>query len=426
MEIVIPYTPRDFWKGEGIHKQLQTHRFSVLVAHRRFGKTVGVINQLIRSALSATRTSGRYGYIAPYRNQAKSIAWDYLKHYSAPIPGIKVNEGDLSIDYPNGARIRLFGADNADALRGLYFDGIVLDEIADMRPEVWGEIIRPALSDRHGWAVFIGTPKGQNLFFELYQQALSTDGWYAGIFRADETGVITPEEMAALKAEMTENQYRQEMLCDFTAASDDTLISLDDVIAANKREVDQTVTRSAPVVLGVDVARFGGDSCVICRRQGSVVYPMDIFKGIDNMTFAAKIALQIDEHKPQSVFIDAGRGEGVIDRLRQLGYSVIEVGFGTSPLNARYANKRAEMWWLMSEWIKIGQLPIDNQLTNELTIPTYCFDAANRIKLEPKDKIKQRVGFSPDRADALALTFAFPVNTVNKWRNIKIPIAGTM
>lgn len=152
------------------------------------------------------------------------------------------------------------------------------------------------------------------------------------------------------------------------------------------------------------------------------------FRGIDNMTFAAKIAQEIDIYKPQSVFIDAGRGEGVIDRLRQLGYqNVIEVGFGSSPINPRYANKRAEMWSLMADWLKQGgKIPDDKQLISELTMPTYSFDAANRILLEKKEKIKERTGFSPDRADALALTFAFPVNTADKWKTIEIPMAGAM
>ena len=148
--IEIPYEPRP--PQPEIHEIINKHRFSVIVAHRRLGKTVCMINQLIKKALCDTSTNGRYGYVAPYRSQAKSIAWDYLKHFTAPIPNRKVNEGELGIDFPNGARIRLFGADNPDAIRGLYFDGVILDEVADMKPEVWGEIIRPALSDRNGWA----------------------------------------------------------------------------------------------------------------------------------------------------------------------------------------------------------------------------------------------------------------------------------
>ena len=410
-KILIPYTPRKAWKEE-IHKALESHRFSVLVAHRRFGKTVGVINHLLKDALKAKKLAARYGYIAPYRNQAKSIAWDYLKHYSAVVPGVRFNEGELSVDFPNGARIRLFGADNAEALRGLYFDGIVLDEVADMKPEVWGEIIRPALSDRKGWAVFIGTPKGQNLFFDLYNQAMSNDEWFAGMYRADETNVLYETELNSLRSETSENQFRQEFLCDFTASIDDTLITLDDALAAQNREHKPNDYNFSPLIFGVDIARFGSDSCCITQRQGLKVHSIKTYKNIDNMRFAGIVAGLIDELRPQSVFIDAGRGEGVIDRLRQLGYdNVIEVGFGITPINPKYTNKRAEMWGLMAEWLKRGQIPKENKLISDLTGPRYYYDAANRIALEKKEHIKQRIGSSPDMGDSLALTFAFPVRS---------------
>lgn len=413
-KILIPYTPRPIWKEE-IHKALETHRFSVLVAHRRFGKTVGVINHILKNAVLTKKPNARYGYIAPYRNQAKSIAWDYLKHYSAVIPGVKFNEGELSVDLPNGSRIRLFGADNAEALRGLYFDGIVLDEVADMKPEVWGEIIRPALSDRKGWAVFIGTPKGQNLFFDLYNQAMSNDEWFAGMYRADQTNVLDEKELNSLRSETSENQFRQEFLCDFTASVDDTLISLDDALAAQSRDYKPPEYDFSPLIFGVDIARFGSDSCCITQRQGLKVLSIKTYKNIDNMRFAGILAGLINELDPQSVFIDAGRGEGVIDRLRQLGYSnVVEVGFGITPINPKYTNKRAEMWGLMADWLKRGQIPKDNKLISDLTAPRYYYDAANRIALEKKEHIKQRIGCSPDMGDSLALTFAFPVRSDDK------------
>ena len=114
-----------------------------------------------------------------------------LRYYTAPIPGIKVNASELSVTLPNGSMIRIFGADNPDALRGGYFDIVVLDEVAQMKPEVWHEIIRPALAARGGSAVFIGTPKGQNLFKELFDRGLKGDDpeWTSVMYRADETGV---------------------------------------------------------------------------------------------------------------------------------------------------------------------------------------------------------------------------------------------
>jgi len=159
-EVVIPYKPRDLQKT--IHNDLK--RWNVLVCHRRFGKTVFAINELLKGAMMSRLNNPRFAYLAPTYKQAKSIAWDYLKEYSRPIPGIKINESELRIDYPNGARIQLYGCDSPDALRGIYLDGAILDEYAQMPRNLFGEVIRPALSDRTGWAIFIGTPKGHNAF----------------------------------------------------------------------------------------------------------------------------------------------------------------------------------------------------------------------------------------------------------------------
>ncbi len=409
-KILIPYKPRKHWQGStGLHNRLNNHRFSVIVAHRRFGKTIGVINHLIKQAVLFEGNDGRFAYIAPFKNQAKNIAWDYLKKFTGVIPNIVYSESELMANLPNGSRIRLFGADNAESLRGLYFDGLVIDEIADIKPEVWGEILRPTLSDRKGWCVFIGTPRGQNIFFELYQKALSTDDWFAATFRADKSGILDKKELESLKEQLTENQYRQEMLCDFTAATDDSLIGLDIVIEAQSRNYKQDDIRHAPIIFGLDVARFGGDDSVLTVRQGLVCLKQSRYKDKDNMTLASLVASEIEKYKPDAVFIDAGRGEGVIDRLRQLGFIVMEVNFGAKPINTRYANKRAEMWALMAQWLKSGQIMQDQKLAQELTLPTYSFDAANRLLLESKQKMKERCSFSPDGADSLALTFAMPV-----------------
>ena len=423
--VTLPYCPR--YPQSDIHKIIDNNRFSVIVAHRRLGKTVCAVNHLIKSALLDTSGNGRYGYVAPYRNQAKSIAWDYLKEFSAPVPERIINEGDLFIGFPNGSRIRLFGADNAEAVRGLYFDGIVLDEVADMKPEVWGEIVRPALSDRQGWACFIGTPKGLNLFHELYTLGQSGEsGWGAAIYRADETGVISPEELESARSVQSENQYRQEFLCDFSASTDNVLITIDMVSRSASKEIKEADVGGAPKVMGVDVARFGDDRSAICMRQGLKCFPIKVINNADNMTFAGIVAGEIDKFRPDAVFIDAGRGEGVIDRLRQLRYSVLEINFGARATDSnRYANKRAEMWDKLREWIEHGGgIPNDPSLKNELAAPTYSFDSAGRKALESKDKLKERGLRSPDLADALALTFAIPVNV--KSNRFVMPIAGRM
>lgn len=409
-KITIPYRPR---KGQlEIHDGMEGKRFGVIVAHRRFGKTVAAINDLIKKALKCKNERPHFGYCAPYRNQAESIAWDYLKYFTSPLPNVKRNESKLSITLPNGAVIRLFGADNADAMRGLYFDGIILDEIAQFKPDVWPEIIRPALTDRKGWAIFIGTPKGINQFYELYQLAIHDDDWYAGCFRADETGVLPGEELKLAKNTMSDSAYRQEFLCDFTASSDNMFIPIDLVSEASGKVIHPDVYHRAPKILGVDVARFGDDKSVIIKRQGLAVVWMKKYQDIDLMMLSALVGQEVDDWEPDGVFVDSvGMGAGVVDRLTQLGYSIVGVNAGTRAANGGvYYNKRAEMWGIMRDWLKDGgAIPDDIQLKEDLMAPTYKYHADNSIKLEKKEDMKARGLHSPDCADALALTFAHPV-----------------
>lgn len=212
--IVIDYTPREAFKP--LHRRKT--RWACVVAHRRAGKTVACVNELIKAALTDPRQGQLYAYVAPFYTQAKGVAWDYLKEFSRPVPGIKINEAELRIDYPNGNRIQLFGADNADRMRGLAFSGLVADEFGDWKPSVWGYVIRPALADRNGWAVIIGTPKGRNQFCEVYESATRDSDWIALKLKASETKLLPDSEIAALRKELTEDAFRQEMECDFEAA----------------------------------------------------------------------------------------------------------------------------------------------------------------------------------------------------------------
>lgn len=212
--VVIPYTPRSQFLG--FHNR--TQRFACMVCHRRAGKTVATVNDDIREALRSERPDWRGAYIAPFYAQAKDVAWDYVKHFSAPIPGVQFNESELRVDYPNGARYRLYGADNYDRMRGIYLDRASLDEYGDMDPRAWSEVIRPALADRQGSATFIGTPKGDNHFREVRDRAQDDPDWYGLTLKASETGLIAPGELIAARKEMTEDQYEQEFECSFTAA----------------------------------------------------------------------------------------------------------------------------------------------------------------------------------------------------------------
>ena len=198
------------------HKRKE--RWACLVAHRRCGKTVACVADVVDAAIRCTKPNPRFAYVAPFFVQAKDVAWSYLKQFTANIPGAAFNEAELRVDLPNGARVRLYGADNYDRMRGVYLDGVILDEYADMPPAAWGEVIRPALADRAGWAVFIGTPKGRNSFWEVWERSQREADWFSLMLRASETGLLPQAELDAAQAEMTPEQFDQEFNCSFEAA----------------------------------------------------------------------------------------------------------------------------------------------------------------------------------------------------------------
>jgi phage terminase large subunit len=214
VRVVLPYTPRPQFVG--YHQR--TQRWAALVCHRRAGKTVASLNDEIRRAVVERKPDGRYAFIFPQRNQAKDTAWKYLKRYAGPLLLGEPSESDLRVELVTGGMLRLYGADNPDALRGPYLDGVVFDEFGDMFPDVWFEVVRPMLADRHGWAAFIGTVKGSNAFWKLYERALVDPAWFTLMLKASESGILPPSELAELRADMGDDRYRQEMECDPTVA----------------------------------------------------------------------------------------------------------------------------------------------------------------------------------------------------------------
>ena len=215
MEVTIPYEPRPL--QEKIHNELK--RFNVICCHRRFGKTVFAINHLIMTACEIP--NARLAYIAPTYRQGKAVAYDYLKEYTDPLMklGGKRHETELKVDLWNGSRIQIFGSDNPDALRGLGFDGVCMDEFALMSPRVWTEVVRPAVSDKLGYVIFIGTPMGHNQFWDVYDLAIRRGGdWYGQLYRASETEIIGAEELEEASLTMPSDQYEQEFECSFQAA----------------------------------------------------------------------------------------------------------------------------------------------------------------------------------------------------------------
>ncbi len=216
--LILPYSPRPLqWQ---FHEQRT--RFCVLLCHRRFGKTVAAINDLLREALRQGKSDWRAAYMAPYSTQAKNVVWDYLKYFAGSIPQVRFLESELRCILPSGASIRLFGTDNANALRGMYLDDVVFDEPADISREVWTRIVRPMLSDRRGRALFCGTPNGvDNLLHDVWEEAGKETNkglWSRFCYKASQTQYIDKAELQCARLSMAKEDYQQEFECSFSAA----------------------------------------------------------------------------------------------------------------------------------------------------------------------------------------------------------------
>ena len=325
----INYRPRQLVKS--FHKRKE--RFAVIVAHRRFGKTVAAINDLIKTALTTDRKNVRVAYIAPYYRQAKAIAWDYLLEYTKDIEGVRYNVAELRADFPNGARFRLFGADNYDAMRGLYFDSVVLDEPADFPANAWPTVIRPSLADRQGKATFIGTPKGKNEFWEIFNNAKTNENWFCAIYKADETDILDANELAEAKITMGEDRYAQEFLCSFEAAIQGAYYAQEMKTAKTENRITSVpYDPSASVIVSYDLGI--GDSTALWFSQfiGQEIHLIDYYEnsgvGLDHY---AKVlnekAYNYETHiLPHDVRVkELGTGKSRLETLENLGIYNIEI-----------------------------------------------------------------------------------------------------
>lgn len=330
------YNPRPL--QDEIHRQLQ--RFSILVLHRRFGKTVLAINEIVDRGLNNTLKNPQYAYFAPFHTQAKRVAWEYMKEYTKCFPDIVVNEAELRVDIPRpqfGDKIRflLLGADNPTAIRGMYFDGIVLDEFAEMDPQVWTAVLRPTLSDRRGWALFIGTPRGQNHFYDIWNLAgRDTSGaWYRRMFKASETGIISPQELLDAQATMSPEEYAQEYECSFTAA----LVGAYYGKEMEEAEKDGRVSKvpydpAVPVDTGWDLG-VGDTTCIwffqqVGREIRAIDYVEDSGRGMDHYARILKEKKYVyrEHYLPHDAAAkELGTGKSREEVLRALGVSPVRI-----------------------------------------------------------------------------------------------------
>ena len=276
MEVTIPYEPRPL--QEKIHNELK--RFNVICCHRRFGKTVFAINHLIMTACEIR--NARLAYIAPTYRQGKAVAYDYLKEYTDPLMklGGKRHETELKVDLWNGSRIQIFGSDNPDALRGLGFDGVVMDEFALMAPRTWTEVVRPAVSDKLGYVIFIGTPMGHNQFWDVYDLAKRIGGdWYAKLYRASETEIIPAEELKSARETMPHDQFEQEYECSFQAAVSGAFYGKQIQKAERDNRICSVdIANNIPVETWWDLGIGDSTSIWFAQRIGNEIHLIDYYE----------------------------------------------------------------------------------------------------------------------------------------------------
>lgn len=331
--IVLQYAPRQQFRA--FHER--SKRWACLVVHRRGGKTVAAINELIKGALTCQLRAPRFAYLAPFRQQAKNIAWDYLKHYSNPIPNRKVSEGELYCEFPNGGRVTLYGADNFEALRGIYLDGVVVDEPADMDEEVWTSILRPALADRKGWGAWIGTPKGRNAFYRIYNRLGLDPDAYTMRLPASESKIIAETELASARAAMSESAYNREFECSFDAAIEGAIYGeIIDNLRAQHRIADFPSETSHPAYTFWDIGMSDFGCVWLVQFVGRDILLLDYLSGTGQPAswYCAKIAEWERKHGvvARSHFLphdansrDKGSGKTYVQSCQDAGLSHIRV-----------------------------------------------------------------------------------------------------
>ena len=323
------YEPRDAFRAFHLRHQ----RWAVLVAHRRAGKTVACIAELVTRALATPKPNARYAYIAPYREQAKTVAWQYLKDMAEPVtddPEGDFRESELSVKLYNGSQIRLYGADNPNALRGLYLDGVVLDEFADMRPELWRTVIRPALSDRRGWAVFIGTPRGRNEFWQIFDNATRDPDWFSVRLKASETGILPADELADARKAMTANAFEQEYECSFDAAIIGAIFAKELLAARAREQIGQVTYDPQRLVFTAWDIGYGDSTAIWFWQQNKgEIRVIDYYEASGEPITSYMQVLSARGYKYDTLWMphDAENksitsGQSVCDILRKGGYRV--------------------------------------------------------------------------------------------------------
>lgn len=439
----------DYFFGPGQMEKKGKRAFALW--SRRLGKDSTAINIM---ATSAVLQPGLYYYMGPTQKQVRKIVWDNIDAKGRRVidqafpPAIRMKKGgcndqDMIIRLPHpdnpdevGSIIQLLGSDNYNSIVGSNPRGIIFSEwaIAE-RPEAY-DYFAPILAENGGWAIFPTTPRGMNHAFKLYQGAVRNDNWYAervtceDAIREDGTRYITEEAIQDERDRgMPESQIRQEFYCDFVASGDQQVFNFDAVTEAVKRDSNEIDT-DAPIICGVDVARFGDDASVLTFRQGHdmVSRPIERYTKLDTNELAYRMYEAMQRHRVDAFIVDeTGIGGGVCDVAAKMGLNVYGINFAKKADDSKkYYNKRAEMYGRFAEWCEEPDscLYDEQALLDEMQCIDYEYDHNSRVKLIDKMTIKKKLGVSPDMADSCALTFAkhIPRKSVQFYQSASMPV----
>lgn len=411
--IALRYEPRP-WQLK-LHEAMALYAHVVVVAHRRSGKSLAAAAALCMAALAVP---GRYGLGSTTKTALKVIYWHLFRDLLADIPGVTFHEGEVAIRFSNGSEILAFGLQEGDgqSVRGTGLHGFVLDEAQLVSEAALSGAIKPALTDHAGWLLIIGTPDEPSLLGQVFEYATTSGdpGWCGLHFPVDKTAVFSPQQVEQLKAEaLNLHLYRQEFDCVLTAQNQNKLLSLPAILAATKRTAPPRAGRRSddPVIVAVDVGGDGleADQSAICVREGPNVLSLEVVPPAQLDNLPLLVAATMRDFGGDVLLVDGtgGHASSLTYRLGELGYNVIPVVFSArASRDDLHANRRAEMYAKLASFLRREDvtLPADRALIKELAAIAYRHDTKGRLLLEPKDKVRQVIGHSPDRSDSLAMS----------------------
>lgn len=367
---------------------------------------------------------------APTGHQLSDILWAEVEKWRAKMlepwrSSIRITRDSVKVEGLSGVAVARTGRkDNPEALQGFHSNELIflIDEASGIPDPVF-EVAKGTLSTPSARVVMAANPtRTTGYFHRAFHRG--RDAWTRLTFSCADSPLVSPNYVEEMRQEYGEDSdiYKVRVLGEFPDGGDLQFIPTTVVEEAQARYHRPETYSFAPVVLGVDVAWFGGDKSVVFLRQGLHSRLLFAMPGCEISTLAGKVAAFEDQWRAGAVFVDAtGVGAGVVSNLRLMGRSPVAVMMGGSSALEECFNKRAECWWQMKKWLaeEQGQIPKDERLKDDLCAPDYGYDMRGRVKLERKEDMRSRGLASPDYADALALTFAQPVRP--KWDNANEP-----